>query len=153
MFYKTTIRHSNSLTRILSIRHRDNPDYGPCFTRPCNLLTKILSIKTQRAVWLHKGSHQGWTQTSPYLQLIHFTSHHTTSHVFFVFFCFLTYLYSAGTQHGNLHEAGWPISFCRPTLEPVLATANTGKNWERFWEKCRWMDQKARNKQGRNTWQ
>ena len=42
-------------------------------------------------------------------------------------FFFLAYLYSAGTQHGTLHEAGWPILFCGPTQEPVLATANTGK--------------------------
>ena len=37
-------------------------------------------------------------------------------------------LYSAGTQHGNLHSAGWPTLFCGPKQEPVLATANTGKN-------------------------
>ena len=38
----------------------------------------------------HKGLHQGWTQTSLYLQVIHFRSHHTTSHVsFFLFFFFL----------------------------------------------------------------
>ena len=37
-----------------------------------------------------------------------------------------------------------------PTQEPVLATANTGKNRERFWKKCRWMDRKGRNKQGKN---
>ena len=30
----------------------------------------------------HRGLHQGWTQTSLYLLLIHFTNHHTTSHVF-----------------------------------------------------------------------
>ena len=38
----------------------------------------------------HKELRQGWTQISPYLLLIHFTCHHTTSHVFFVcvfFFC------------------------------------------------------------------
>ena len=29
----------------------------------------------------HKGLHQGETQTSLYLQVIHFTSHYTTSHV------------------------------------------------------------------------
>ena len=29
----------------------------------------------------NKGLHQGWTQTLLYLQVIHFTSHHTTSHV------------------------------------------------------------------------
>ena len=57
----------------------------------------------------HKGLHQGWTQISLFLQVIHFTSHHTTSRV-----C-SPYLYSAGTQHGNLHPAGWPTSFCRPT--------------------------------------
>ena len=45
-------------------------------------------------------------------------------------FFFLAYLYPPGTQHGNLHPAGGPISFCGPTQEPVLATANTGKNRE-----------------------
>ena len=47
---------------------------------------------------------------------------------------FLAYLYSAGTQHGNLHPAGWPILLCGPTQEPVLVTANAGKNRERFWK-------------------
>ena len=37
-------------------------------------------------------------------------------------------------------QEGWPISFCGPTHEPVLAKANTGKTSERFWKKCRWMD-------------
>ena len=72
----------------------------------------------------HKGLHQGWPQTSHYFQVIHFTSDHTTSHVYWA------YLYSAGTQHGNLHTAGWTILFCGPTREPVLATANRGKKWE-----------------------
>ena len=45
---------------------------------------------------------------------------------------FLSYLYSAGAQHGGLHPAGWPILFCEPTEEPVLATANTGKAQESF---------------------
>ena len=36
----------------------------------------------------------------------------------------------------NLHPAGWPILFCRPTQEPVLATGNTGKNQERFRKKA-----------------
>ena len=31
----------------------------------------------------HKGLHHGCTQTSLYLQVSHFTSHHTTSHVVF----------------------------------------------------------------------
>ena len=43
------------------------------------------------------------------------------------FFFFIAYLHSAGTQHGNLHSARWPILFCGPTQEPVLAAANTGK--------------------------
>ena len=40
---------------------------------------------------------------------------------------FWAYLYSAGTQHGNLHPAGYPILFCRPAQEPVSATANRKK--------------------------
>ena len=59
------------------------------------------------------------------------SSYHKSCWVFcsFVclFVCFLAYLYSAGTQHGNLHPAGLPILFCRPTKEPMSATANTGK--------------------------
>ena len=79
-----------------------------------------------------------------------------------VMFCFvflvvvvvvLAYLYSAGTQHGNLHPTGWPILLCGPTQDPVLAIANIGKNLERFWKKCRWMDRKGRNKRWRNSWQ
>ena len=44
--------------------------------------------------------------------------------------CFWTYLYSVGTQHGNLHPARWPSLFWGPTQEPVLAAANTGKTCE-----------------------
>ena len=39
-----------------------------------------------------------------------------------------------GTKHGNLYPTVWPILFCGPTQEPVLATANTGKNREMFWK-------------------
>ena len=88
----------------------------------------------------HKGLHQGWTQISLYLQVINFTSHHTTSHVF------SASLYSVGTQHRNLPPAGWPILFCRPTQEPCASHIQHRKNWERFWKKCKWMDQKGRNK-------
>ena len=42
-------------------------------------------------------------------------------------FFFLVYLYSAGSQHGNLNSAGRPVLFCGPTEEPVLATANRKK--------------------------
>ena len=96
---------------------------------------------------IHKGLHQGWTHTSFCLQVIHFTSHHITSHVLWA------YLYSAGTQHGNLPPAGWPTLFCGPTQEPCISHSQHRKNQEKFWKKCRWMDWKGRNKQGRNPWQ
>ena len=76
----------------------------------------------------HKGLHQGWTQTSLYLKVIQSTSHHTTSHVF------RAYLYSVGTQHGNLHPARWPILFCGPTQEPCVSQSRHRKNRERFWK-------------------
>ena len=93
-----------------------------------------------------KGLHQGWTQTSVYLQVIHSTSHYTeyqkhSSNCIHNFetqnqknnnTCFGAYWYSASTQHRNLHPAGWPILFCRPTEEPVLATINKGKTQEIF---------------------
>ena len=72
----------------------------------------------------HKGLHQGWIQTSLCLQVINFTSHHTTYHVF------LAYLYSADTQHGNLPLAGWPILFCRPTQEPCVSHSQHRKTPE-----------------------
>ena len=50
---------------------------------------------------------------------------------------FWAYLYSVGTQHGNLHPAGWPIFFCRPTQGLVLATANTREKSGEVLEKCR----------------
>ena len=56
-----------------------------------------------------------------------------------------------GTQHGNLHPAGWPVLLCGPTQKPCVSHNQHRKNWERFWKKCRWM--KGRNKQGRNPWQ
>ena len=67
--------------------------------------------------------------------------------------CFGAYLYSAGTQNRNLRLAGWTILFYGPRQEPVLVTANTGKTRERYWKKCRWMDRKGRNYQGRNPCQ
>ena len=73
----------------------------------------------------HKGLHQGWTQTSFCLKVVHFKSHDTTSDFLLLFV--LAYLYSTGTQHGNLHAPGWPILFCGPTQEPVVVAANTGK--------------------------
>ena len=48
--------------------------------------------------------------------------------------CCLAYLYSVGTQHGNLIPAGWPILFCRPTQEPCGSHSQHRKNQERFWK-------------------
>ena len=60
---------------------------------------------------------------------------------------FLAYLYSAGTQYGSRHPAGWPSLFCGPTQETCVSHSQHRRNWEKFWNKCRWMDQKGRNKQ------
>ena len=56
--------------------------------------------------------------------------------------CFGADLYSAGTQHGNLHQLSVTMSrltffilFCGPTQEPVLVTDNTVKTRERFGKK------------------
>ena len=57
-----------------------------------------------------------------------FICHHTTGHVFWA------YLYSAGTQHGNLHSAGWPILFCGPTQEPCVNHSQHRRNQESFWK-------------------
>ena len=75
-----------------------------------------------------KGLHQGWTQNSLYHQVIHFKSHSTTSPAFWA------YSYSAGTRHGNLYPTGGPTLFCGPTLEFLVATADTGKNRKSFWK-------------------
>ena len=83
-----------------------------CF---CKVLTVVKLVGAFSPV-NHKGLHQGWTQTSLYFQVSHSTSHHTTNS-----WVLLAYLYSADTQHRNLHPAGWPILFCRPTQEPCVS--------------------------------
>ena len=114
-------------------------------------LYQWIQVKSQESLVSHLVL---WAQstTKDYIRAEH--KLHSVSHLFisqvmipqvFFFFFFLAYLYSAGTQHGNLHQAGWPILFCGPTQEPVLATANTGKTQKRFWKKWRWMDWKGRN--------
>ena len=99
----------------------------------------------------HKGLHQGWTQTLIYLQVIHSTSHYTTS----LFCsnhssnsihnfgrqnqknnntCFGAYLYSASTQHGNLYPAGWDLFYSaglhRHRCQPLLTQEKVGRG---FW--------------------
>ena len=56
-----------------------------------------------------------------------FISQVTIPQVVFFSSSFFAYLYSAGSQHGNPRPIGWPILFCGPTQEPVIATANA---WE-----------------------
>ena len=46
--------------------------------------------------------------------------------------CFLSLFIFSRHSAQELASNRVPILFCRPTQEPVLATANTGKNWERF---------------------
>ena len=71
----------------------------------------------------HKGLHQGWSQASLYLQVIHFTSHFTT--IVFLFFLpiYIAQALNTGTyiQQCDLFYSGGP------TQEPVSATSNTGK--------------------------
>ena len=76
----------------------------------------------------HKGLHQGWKQTSLYLKVIHFTSHHAISHVFFKNSIYIPWALNTGTciQQGDLfYSAGLH-------RKHVLATANAGKNRKRF---------------------
>ena len=89
-------------------------------------VTFVFSPDVILSGWL--GSKHQLNNVSLCLQLIHFTSHHTTSQVFWA------YGYSAGTQHGNLHPAGWPILFCGPTQEPCVSHSQQGRNRERVWK-------------------
>ena len=75
----------------------------------------------------HKGLHQGWTQTSISKLVI-------SQVIIPQSYGFLAYLYSAGTQHGNLHPARWPILFCGPTHEPCVRHSQHRRNRERFWK-------------------
>ena len=83
----------------------------------------------------HKGLHQGCVSLYP--QVIHFTSHHTTSHVFSLFIF-------------RVHSTREPAS-SRVTYFILQAYTGTGgshsqhreKNRERFWKKCRWMDRQV----------
>ena len=49
--------------------------------------------------------------------------------------CSWAYLNSAGTQHENLHPAGWPILLYGLTQEPCVSHSQHRKNRERFWNK------------------
>ena len=52
----------------------------------------------------------------------------------FLLLFFLAHLHSAGTPHGALPPAGWPILFCGPTQEPCASHSQHRKNRERFWK-------------------
>ena len=67
---------------------------------PCSLVGALSPVN-------HEGLHQGWTQTSFYLQVIHFTSLYTTSNVWIFFLLKPIYIpraYNTGTcnQQGDL---------------------------------------------------
>ena len=104
----------------------------------------------------HKGLYQGWKETSIYPLVSHSMSHYFTS----LFFSNRNsnYIHDFGTETQNNNNTcfgaclflralktgtcncclqwwtGWPVLFCGPTQEPVIATANTGKARERFWK-------------------
>ena len=62
----------------------------------------------------------------------------------------LAYLYSAGSQHGNLHPAGRPILFCEPTQEPCVSNSQYRKKSGEALGKMQVNGPKGRNKQGRS---
>ena len=67
---------------------------------------------------------------------LHFISESFISQVIIpqVMFFFLVYLYSAGTQHGNLHPARRPILFCGPTQDQCNSHSQHRRNRARFWK-------------------
>ena len=62
---------------------------------------------------------------------------------------FIAYLYTAGTQHENLHPAGWPIYSAGLYMNHVLATANTGEIWRGFGKNAGEENDRER---GRDEW-
>ena len=93
------------------------------------LQTKISQLVGALSPVNHKGLHQGRTQTSLYLQVIHFTSHQTTSHVFFNVFIF--------HRHSTRESASGKVTYfilqayteamCKP--QPTLE--KSGEVWEK----------------------
>ena len=72
-FFRANLFPSGPFTWIFS---KTSPEFFFCVLAVASQLVGALSPVN------HKGLHQGWTQISIYLQVIHFESHHTTSHVF-----------------------------------------------------------------------
>ena len=125
------------------------------WTLTAELQRRIQAMEMRLVSWLvgalspvkHKGLHQGWTQTSLYIQVINFTSHHTTSHVFSLFIF---------RRHSTREPASNRVTY-------FILRAYTGtrcwpqstqeKSGEVLEKKCKWMDRKGRKKQGRNPWQ
>ena len=107
------------------------------------LMQRVSSLVGALSPVNHKGLHQGWTQTSLYLQVIHFTSHHTTSHVGF-FFSLLIF-----RGHSVREPASSRVIYfiLRAYTGTSVNHSQRRKNRERFWKKCRWMDWKGRNKE------
>ena len=110
----------------------------------CDLCAKVSWLLGALSPVNHKGLHQGWKQASIYLLVIYSTSHYTAS-LFFSFFsnripnyihnfgtkaqknsntCFGACLYSAGTQHRNLHHMS--VTMYRVTYLIRRAYTRTG---------------------------
>ena len=107
----------------------------------------MLSAQSTTTDYIRAGLHQGWTQTSFYFQVIHFTSHHTTSHVFEPIYIPRALDMGTCIQQGDLfYSVGLHKNRCWP--QPTQEKIRRG-----FGKKYRWIDQKGRNKQGRNAWQ
>ena len=79
----------------------------------------------------HKGLHQGWTQTSFYLQVL--ISQVITPQLAQVI-CFLSLFIFCGHSTWEPASSKMTFLFRVCTKELVLAAANTEKTWERFWK-------------------
>ena len=112
-----------SVQLLTPFRHWPIPEWPDPHTRGWKLVSQLVGTLSPVN---HKGLHQGWTQTSlsPSYSF-HKSLYHKS---WFVLAC----LHSAGTQHGNLHPAGWPVLFCRPTQEPCVSHSQHRKNRKRF---------------------
>ena len=113
----------------------------------CGLTQLVSQLAGALSPDKHKGLHQGWTQTSLYLKVIHFTSHHTTSRVFFSLFIFRGH----STREPASSMATYFILriYTGTMCQPQPTQEKSGE----VLEKCRWMDRNGRNKQGGISWQ
>ena len=77
----TARRNAQKQPDLMHRNSQSDAHKQPDMTRHSSLVCALSPVN-------HKGLHQGWTQTSFYLQLSHFTSHYTTKSWFFSPFIF-----------------------------------------------------------------